>query len=316
MHEQPPLLPCFVDPASTGGTTAAAPNPGQSIVMSVYRTKIAGHCRLITISWYRDLLCHGFSVSIDTSGNSCSEYGSSTGGCKVELRPWHFWRKHGSKLVHVDEKPVHVHWDLRSAKFSGDPEPRSGYYIAVVSDEAKEAVLLLGDLKKEAYKRTASRPASIDATLISRKEHIFGKKRFTLRSKLHERGRHHEIIIQFSNSNTGSSVGGNIDPEMEIKIDGHVVISVKHLQWKFRGNQSITVGKARIEVYWDVHDWLFSPGLSHALFIFKPVLLMTSSSTSASSSLSSLSSSVEGTCSTVNGALPGFCLYLHAWKLE
>jgi Plant protein of unknown function (DUF868) len=216
----------------------------------------------------------------------------------------------------VDEKPVHVHWDLRSAKFSGDPEPRSGYYIAVVSDEAKEAVLLLGDLKKEAYKRTASRPASIDATLISRKEHIFGKKRFTLRSKLHERGRHHEIIIQFSNSNTGSSVGGNIDPEMEIKIDGHVVISVKHLQWKFRGNQSITVGKARIEVYWDVHDWLFCPGLSHALFIFKPVLLMTSSSTSASSSLSSLSSSVEGTCSTVNGALPGFCLYLHAWKLE
>lgn len=320
MHEQPspvPVPPCFVDPASAGGPDAAAPKPGQSIVMSVYRTKIAGHCRLIMISWYRDLLSHGFSVSINESSDSCPDYGSGTGSCKVELRPWHFWRKHGSKLVHVDEKPVHVHWDLRSAKFSGDPEPRSSYYIAVVSDEAEEAVLLLGDLKKEAYKRTASRPASIDATLISRKEHIFGKKRFMLRSKLHERGRHHEIIIQFSDSNTGSSVGGNIDPEMEIKIDGHVVISVKHLQWKFRGNQSITVGKARIEVYWDVHDWLFSPGLSHALFIFKPVLLMTSSSTSASSSLSSLLNSAEGTGNaSVGSTLPGFCLYLHAWKLE
>ncbi|KAJ4766261.1 DUF868 family protein (DUF868) [Rhynchospora pubera] len=315
MHEQPPVLPCFVDPASTMGAAMAAPKPGQRIVMSVYRTKIAGHCRLITISWYRDLLSHGFSVSIDKSGDSCPDNGSSIGKCKVELRPWHFWRKHGSKLMYVDERPVHVHWDLRNAKFSGDPEPRSGYYIAVVSDEVEEAVLMLGDLKKDGYKRTASRPASIDATLVSRKEHIYGKKRFTMRSKLHERGRHHEIIIQFSDRNSGSSVGGNIDPEMEIKIDGHIVISVKHLQWKFRGNQSITVGKARIEVYWDVHDWLFSPGLSHALFIFKPVMLM-SSSTSASSSLSSLLSTSEGSGATVSDTLPGFCLYLHAWKLE
>ncbi|KAJ3671721.1 hypothetical protein LUZ60_007800 [Juncus effusus] len=322
MHEQPLVVPLQTDQLSPG-EAAAAPKPGQSIVMSVYRTKIAGHCRLIKISWHRDLLSHGFSVSIESESNSSSSCSSSSIECKVELRPWHFWKKHGCKRVNLDGKEVHVLWDLRHAKFSGDPEPRSGYYIAVVSEEAEELVLLIGDLKKEALKRTNSKPASIDASLVSRKEHVFGKKKFVIRSKLHEKGRFHEVSIECSNRNSGSSVGGNIDPEMEIKIDGHLMVSVKHLQWKFRGNHSITVGKARVEVYWDVYNWLFCPGLSNALFIFKPVMLMSSSSSSSSSngalpSLASLFSSVEGMDqeSGIGNGLPGFCLYLHAWKLE
>ena len=48
-------------------------------------------------------------------------------------------------------------WDLKAAKFNGETEPRSDCYVAVVCEE--EVVLLLGDLKKDAYRKTGSRPA-------------------------------------------------------------------------------------------------------------------------------------------------------------
>lgn len=71
------------------------------------------------------------------------------------------------------------------------------------------------------------------------------------------------------------------DLEMEIRIDGDLMIHVKHLQLKFRGNELIHFKKVKIEVYWDVHDWLFSPGLRHAFSIIKPLSpLATSSSPS------------------------------------
>ena len=149
--------------------------------------------------------------------------------------------------------------------------------------------------ENEAYRRTGCRPALIDPILVSKKEHIFGKKKFSTRAKFHEKGRWHEISIECKNKGNNNynvdSLNG-VQPEMEIRIDGHLVIHVKHLQWKFRGNESIHLSKMRVEVYWDVHDWLFSPGLKHALFIFKPILSSsTTTITSMSSSSPSLSSS-------------------------
>ncbi|XP_057420582.1 uncharacterized protein LOC130714676 [Lotus japonicus] len=295
----------------------AVTRSGQSVYMSVYRTKVADHCRLITITWCKNLLLHGLSVSVE------GPEGESQYNCKVELKPWYFWRKQGSKRFIIDgTKAVDVFWDLKGAKFNGETEPISEYYVAVVCDE--EVVLLLGDLKKEAYRRTGCRPALIDPILVSKKEHIFGKKRFSTRAKFHEKGRWHEISIECKSRGRSFSNGDSgVQPEMEIRIDGHLVIHVKHLQWKFRGNESIRLSKMRVEVYWDVHDWLFSPGLKHALFIFKPVLSSTSSLPSCSSPLSSVSSplsaqtmsseSVEGF--SVSGSSE-FCLFLYAWKVE
>ncbi|KAJ6869070.1 50S ribosomal protein L19 [Populus alba x Populus x berolinensis] len=166
--------------------------------MSAYRTKIADQCRLITITWCKNLLLHGLSVSVE------GPEGESQYTCKVELKPWYFWRKQGSK-------------------------------------------------------------------------------RFV----------------------------------------------VEHLQWKFRGNEYINLRKLRVEVYWDVHDWLFSPGLRHALFIFKPIMSSTSLSLlSTSSSSPTLSSSISTPVSSQtggSGSLEGlnaggrssdFCLFLYAWKVE
>ncbi|XP_039046926.1 uncharacterized protein LOC120187229 [Hibiscus syriacus] len=244
--------------------STAVTRSGESVFMSVFRTKIADHYRLVTVTWCKKLLLHGLSVSVE------GPQGENQYGCKVELKPWWFWRKQDSKRLLIDVCNGQV-------------------------------VLLVGDLKKEAYRKTGCRPALIDPVLVSRKEHIFGKKRFSTRSKFHEKD------------------GVIVEPEMEMRIDGNLALHVQHLEWKFRGNESINVNRRRLQVYWDVHDWLFSPGLRHALFIFKPVL--SSSSSSSPLSLSSLSlSSQTGSSGSLeglnNGDSPEFCLFLYAWKIE
>ncbi|XLR07733.1 hypothetical protein S83_035671 [Arachis hypogaea] len=48
-----------------GGGGGAVTLSGQSVYMSVYRTKIADNCRKITITWCKNLLLHGLSVSVE-----------------------------------------------------------------------------------------------------------------------------------------------------------------------------------------------------------------------------------------------------------
>uniref|UniRef100_A0A0D9V9B5 DUF868 domain-containing protein n=1 Tax=Leersia perrieri TaxID=77586 RepID=A0A0D9V9B5_9ORYZ len=160
----------------------AATRSGQSAVTLVYRAEISGHSRLVTVTWCRNLLTHGLSVSIEGSaGNGKDKIGKDYGeaaataaagdavtgkscsACKVEMQPWHFWRKYGAKQFQVDGNAIDVVWDLRGARFSDEPEPMSDYYVAVVAGE--EVVLLLGNLKKEAFRRTGSRPSLQDAVL-------------------------------------------------------------------------------------------------------------------------------------------------------
>ncbi|XP_074359659.1 uncharacterized protein LOC141699705 [Apium graveolens] len=119
----------------------AVARSGQTVFMSVYRTKIADQCRLITVTWCNHLLVHGFFVSIK------GLEGESQYTCKVESKPWYFWRKHGSKRFILDGKPVDIFWDLKAAKFNGETEPISEYYVAAVSDG--KFMLLLGDLERE-----------------------------------------------------------------------------------------------------------------------------------------------------------------------
>ncbi|XP_004501867.1 uncharacterized protein [Cicer arietinum] len=241
---------CFSSASDDDHHHGAVTRSGRSVYMSVYRTKLADHCRLITIAWCKNLLLHGLSVSVETPERETTQY-----SCKVELKPWYFWRKQGSKRFAVDGKPVDVFWDLKAAKFNGETEPTSEYYVAVVCDQ--EVVLLLGDLKKEAYKRTGCRPSLIDPILVSKKEHIFGKRKFSTKAKFHEKGRCHEISIKCKNKVNNNNVGDGdsvtsgvqvqVQPEMEIRFDGHLAIHVKHLQWKFRGNESIHLNKMRVE---------------------------------------------------------------------
>lgn len=294
-------------------SAAPATRSGQSAVTLVYRAVISGQSRLVTVTWCRNLLAHGMQVSIEGSsgggkdksggGREHASAGGIEGGgakscsaCKVEMQPWHFWRKYGAKQFQVDGRPVDVVWDLRAARFSDEPEPVSDYYVAVVSDE--EVVLLLGNQNKEAFRRTGSRPSLSlrDAALVCKKEHVFSKKRFLTRARFHEKGKLHDISIECSSSN----LSGGMDVDMAIKIDGCVNVLVKHLQWKFRGNDCISINKMKVQVYWDAHDWLFGTGMRQALFIFKPEAPSPSSDFDAAAA----------------AEFSDFCLFLYAWKIE
>ncbi|OMO81641.1 hypothetical protein COLO4_23465 [Corchorus olitorius] len=327
MHDSIAIPACFSssdhqiqrqadEPASVGRS-------GQSVFMSVYRTKLAGQCRLITVTWCRNLLLHGLSVSVQ------GPEGEDHYRCKVELKPWYFWRKQGSKHFIVDGKTVDVVWDLKAAKFNGETEPRSDYYVAIVCED--EVVLLLGDQKKDAYRKTGCRPSLIEPILVSRREHVFGKKKFSTRVKFNDKGTFHDISVECNNSINSDG----FDPVLDIRVDGKLAIQIKHLQWKFRGNESINVGKNGVEVYWDVHDWLFGSGPRHGLFIFNPIpsssiISPSSSSISAPSSPPSSSSSsmpvsyqeimMNSASSSSDydnaGNSSRFCLFLYAWKVE
>ncbi|KAL9817235.1 hypothetical protein AtNW77_Chr4g0286561 [Arabidopsis thaliana] len=93
---------------------------------------------------------------------------------------------------------------------------------------------------------------------------------------------------------------------MWISVDGIVLVQVRNLQWKFRGNQTVLVDKEPVQVFWDVYDWLFStPGTGHGLFIFKP-----------ESGESETSNETKNCSASSSSSSSEFCLFLYAWKLE
>ncbi|KAK6125154.1 hypothetical protein DH2020_041120 [Rehmannia glutinosa] len=277
----------------------------QSTVTCVYQTHVAGFWRNVTILWCKNLMNYSLSISVESMEHDQAYT------CKIDLKPWHFWAKKGYKSLVVDGNQMDAYWDLRSAKFSGgSPEPCSDFYVALVSEE--EIVLLLGDWKKKAYKRTKSRPALVDALMFYKKEHVFGKKSFSIRAKFDQKKREHDIVVE-------SSTVGPREPEMWISIDGIVLIHVRNLQWKFRGNETVLVNKQPVQVFWDVHAWLFcAPGSSHGLFIFKPGEadsdVEDDDNRGGDDSDCSGPSKYYSTQSYSKASQ--FCLFLYAWKIE
>lgn len=285
----------------------ATSRTSQSSVTCVYQTHIGGYWRNITVHWTKNLMNHSVAISVDSLED---DYQHST--CKIDLKPWYFWSKKGNKTFEVDGNQLDAYWDLRSSKFSGgSPEPVSDFYVALVCEE--EVVLLLGDYKQKVYKKTKARPALVDAVLFYKKEHVFSKKSFSTRAKFDHRKKEHDIIVE-------SSTAGPREPEMWISIDGIVLIHIQNLQWKFRGNQTVLIDKQSVQVFWDVHAWMFcTPGSSHGLFIFKPggTIDMYSDAEESSRGGDSECSDESHYYSTqsYSKASP-FCLFLYAWKSE
>ncbi|KAL8145469.1 uncharacterized protein LOC141705818 [Apium graveolens] len=277
----------------------------QSSVTYIYQAHIGGCWRNITIYWAKNMMNYSLIMYVDSMESNHHHT------CKIELKPWHFWSKKGYKSFHVDGYQLDAYWDFRSARFSGSPEPYTDYYVALVSDE--EVVLLLGDLKKKAYKKTRARPALHDAFLFYKKEHVLGKKSFSTRASFDQSTKEHNIVVE-------SSTHGTKDPEMWITVDGIVLINIKNLQWKFRGNETITINKHPVQVFWDVYGWLFcDPWSSHGFFIFKPCATEQESDKDDNSSVHGNGSdcSPESIYYSTTGHLKEkFCLFLYAWKIE
>lgn len=287
----------------------------QNLVTCQYETKIAGLCRHVTITWLKTATGQGLYVTIDDP--SCQYT------CKVKMKPWSFWKRSGVKSFEVCGRRVEVFWDMSSAKYAFGPEPQSGYYVAVVCNE--EVVLLLGDKAKEAFKYTKAKPSIIEAILVSRKEHVFGKKHFCTKAQFGDTGRAHDILIECQTT-------APKDPYLCITVDKQLVVQVKNLEWKFRGNQTVFVDGIPVEVFWDVHNWIFNsagrPNNANATFIFQSCSGSEASPDNKANAIK-WSGDLNGSISVMKLAgtrslrsahdvvgLSGSSLMLHAWKNE
>ncbi|XP_051144143.1 uncharacterized protein LOC127260454 [Andrographis paniculata] len=233
------------------------PKLGQNLVTCVYRCRFHGKIYWISVTWSKNLLGQGFSIGID----SCSLKTL----CKLDIKPWIFSRKKkGSKVLESDPFRIQVYWDVSSARFGSGPEPSEGFYVAVLFDN--QTVLLLGDMRKEASFKTGSVITPLSAAVfVSKREHIVGKKVFATKAQFSGVNRTRRLVIE---CDSGAAV-----PCLAIALDGKLIVQVKRLRWKFRGNHVVLVDGVAVEVFWDVHDWLFggssSSSLSSGVFMFR-----------------------------------------------
>jgi hypothetical protein len=281
--------------SSSSSTTARRGGGGgkgaaQNQVSCLYQARLSGRPCMISVTWSKGLAgMQGLSVTVDDTCGQCL--------CKADVKPWLFSKKKGSKSLTAGDGKIEIFWDLSGAKFGPGPEPLEGFYVTVVFDH--EMVLLLGDMKKDAYRKTCAVRPALSTLFLARKEHIHGKKIYSAKAQFCGSGQCHDIVIECD------SVGLK-DPCLEIRIDKRPVMQVKRLAWKFRGNQTIMVDGLPVEVFWDVHSWLFSSTASNAVFMFQTCPAPEKSIPWMYSQIFRESQS-QGL---------GFSLILYAWKIE
>ncbi|CAH8386156.1 unnamed protein product [Eruca vesicaria subsp. sativa] len=270
------------DPSSSNAVKVS-----QNLVICIYRCCIRGRTCLITVTWTKNLMGQCVTVEVHDSCNRSLS--------KVEIKPWLFTKRKGSKNLEAYSCDIDVYWDLSSAKFGSSPEPLGGFYVCVVVD--KEMVLLLGDMKKEAFRKTNA-ALSLGAVFIAKKEHVFGKRTFATKAQFSGDGKTHDVVIECDTSVS--------DPCLIVCVDGKTLMEVNRLRWKFRGNETIVVNRISVEVLWDVHSWFFgvpsSPG--NGVFMFRNCQAVEKT----------LSSTQVPTSSRPQRF--GFTLFLYAWKNE
>ncbi|KAL9224940.1 hypothetical protein vseg_000918 [Gypsophila vaccaria] len=233
----------------------------ENSVTCIYQAFIIDVPRKIVITWSRSSKSHSLTIAIENLYNEDHQT------CQIDFQSWQFWSRKGLKTLQVDDGRVDIFWDFRNVKFSVNPDPCSHYYVAIVFE--REMVLLVGDLKAEALKRTMSRPSQVSPILLHKEEILYGKSNFQTQVMLDEGQTEHHVVIENPLSRDG-------EPELRVSIDGRVVVRVMNLNWRFRGNETALVNNVPIQIFWDVHDWLFNCSSSaHGLFIFKPGSLET-----------------------------------------
>ncbi|KAG8373063.1 hypothetical protein BUALT_Bualt12G0131800 [Buddleja alternifolia] len=301
---------CFgengVQVADASCSSVVGSKSSHNCVSCVYKCKLLDKSCLVTIVWSKNLMGHCLSVEI---------YDSSHGFiCKVDVKFSLFSKRKGLKNLQVNSSKIEVFWDLSLAKFGSGPgsgsgaEPMEGYYIALVCK--KEMVLVIGDLRKEAFKKAGAIASFSNTMFISKRENVFGKRVFVTKAQFCDNGKIHDLKIECDTSCSD-------DPCLLVHIDAKVVMKVKHLRWKFRGNCSILVGGIQVEVFWDVHNWLFGSSLGNAVFMFQTSSSMEklcagpSVDDSSAFSWKFSESLKESKYSDV-----GFSLFLYCWKNE
>ncbi|CAN8259519.1 unnamed protein product [Cochlearia groenlandica] len=281
-----------------------------SSVSLLYLVDITNTTQNIDITWSKTISSHSLTIKIENLTNENEE--QKLQQVKIDLAGSSLWAKKGLKTLEANGNRVDVYYDFRQAKFSNFPEPSSTFYVSLVSQNV--AVLTIGDLKTEALQRTKKPSSTKEPSLLSKQEHVHGKRVFYTRTAFggEMSRRENEVVIE-------TSLSGPDEPEMWITVDGVPAIRVMNLNWRFRGNEVVTVSDGlSVEIFWDVHDWLFesssgsSSSSSSGLFVFKPKACVESKSLSFNGD-----DDVDGDDDNDNDddSLPKYCHVLYAVKV-
>lgn len=315
-----PYAACF-RPSDDPPSPPSPPMSGQSnLTTAHYQTPTAA----FSLSWSRTL----FSRSLHLQSDHRHSF-------LLHLNSFSFWKKSGSKTL-PGSPSLQIFWDFSRAKFGSAPEPRSGFYIAVLA--ADQMTLLVGDLVKEAYAKTKALKLKKPQSLVLKKEQVVAHKIYSTKAKIGGKIRGIQI-----------DCGYNDDTRLCFAVDDVKVLEIKHLKWKFRGNENVEVQGFPVQISWDVYNWVFGDDKDqgHAIFMFRfdqydedcdeqfrhqlcsinsdnhSTRLRMSSSSSSSLSLSSVGSSAASSSvldwatveeSDLGGGPSAFSLLIYAWK--
>ncbi|KAD5508426.1 hypothetical protein E3N88_16129 [Mikania micrantha] len=255
------------------------PSPKPTITTTLYHT----HTGTFALTWSRTLFNRSLHLhllptatadddddAISTTSSTATATATGNPSFHLQIKPFIFWNRHGSKKLPISQNKsnfIQIHYDLSRAKFGSGPEPVSGFYIAVTVDG--EMALLVGDSPKQALSKSKSTIFNKTQITVLRREHVSGicNKKYTTKATF--RGKTREITIDCTRV---AGPGTGEDSRLYFSVDNKRVLVLKHLQWKFRGNERIEIDGVNIQISWDVHNWLVEEDESdagYALFMFR-----------------------------------------------
>lgn len=289
-------LSCFRPITATTSTSHVSGNP--TLTTTFYHTQFG----LFALTWCRNLLGRSFHLQLLLDNysphfSSPHTHTASAPSFQLLIKPFTIWKRRGSKklLLAVDDnlsssKVAHLFWDLSRVKFGSRPEPLSSYYLAVVIDGV--LALLVGDSNPIRLSKCA---ITKDAVLVApppSSEEENHQRMFLKREYVH--GVDKSVLLYTTKATFGDKVidisiecrlgdcdgdgdGNGDDPKLSFVIDNQKILQIKHLKWKFRGNDRIEIdGGILVQVSWDVRRWLFQDrhdtggrNDGHALFMFR-----------------------------------------------
>ncbi|KAF3454350.1 hypothetical protein FNV43_RR04797 [Rhamnella rubrinervis] len=250
---------CFSHPNTLSTSSHQVP---QNLITCIYQTQLCNSPTYLTLTWSKTLFSHSLTL-----------YASDAFSITISLYPstFSFFRspRPGSKSIYLTHQHqyqrIKLYWDFTRAEFNPNnaAEPESCFYIAITCNAKLE--FFLGDLFQDLVRRsglvnvTPCHQLVQPPTLLSRREHVFGRRNYTSRAQF--LGSKHEIGIECG--------GGTL----KVKVDGEISLIVKRLAWKFRGNEKIFVGGIEVEFFWDVFNWVNNNGgtngSGHGTFVFQ-----------------------------------------------
>ncbi|XP_023747049.1 uncharacterized protein LOC111895180 [Lactuca sativa] len=253
------------------------PPPPPSSKPNVTTTLYHTHIGIFALTWSRTLFGRSLYLHLlpssandddddSISTTSSTQTAAATPSFHLQIKPLIFWNRHGSKKIPISSNKnefIHIYYDLSRAKFGSGPEPISGFYIAATV--SGQMTLLVGDSPKQAYSKAKSTQSIKNQITVLRREHVYGIANKKYNTKATFRGKTREITIDCTR------VAGGDDSRLYFSVDNKRVLVVKHLQWKFRGNERVEIDGVHIQISWDVHNWLLEEEIDdgYALFMFR-----------------------------------------------